>query len=287
MDKIKRIFAMMLAVMLLAILSGCEEAPDPVADEKLTYKITVLTQDGAPVKDVKVFVYEDPSQAELVSVAKTDDQGCISFVEEAREAFVAILQDVPVGFEVEELYTISMGNNEITLLERTLTIEELSTVRYDLGDRITTLSVTDCDGNRHNVGELLKTKKAVVLNFWYLNCDPCRMEFPYLQEAYDAYGDEVAFLALNPYDGTDETVSSYRYEQGLSFPMVSCDMAYKMAFQIDSFPTTLIIDRTGAICLIHEGMFTDSTDLCNALEFFTQENYEHQLFEIIEDIPTE
>lgn len=287
MVKIKRIFAMMLAVMLLAILSGCEEAPAPATVEKLTYKITLLTQDGAPVKGVKVFVYEDPSQSELVSVATTDDQGCISFVEAPRETFVAILQDVPVGFEVEDLYTISMGNNEITLLERTLTTEELSAVRYDLGDRITTLSVTDCDGNRHNVGELLKSKKAVVLNFWYLNCNPCRMEFPYLQEAYDAYGNQVAFLALNPCDGTDETVSSYRYEQGLTFPMVSCELAYQMAFQINQFPTTLIIDRTGTICLIHEGMFTDSTDLCNALEYFTRENYEQQLFEMIEDIPTE
>lgn len=288
MDKIKRFFAITLAVMLLVILAGCEEAPAaPTIPEKQTYKITLVTQDGNPVKNVKVFVYEDPSQSELVSVATTDDEGCISFVEAPRDAFVAILQNVPVGYDVEELYTISMGNNEITLFERTLTPEELSTVRYDLGDRVTSLIVTDCDGNRHNVGELLKTKKAVVLNFWYLNCNPCKMEFPYLQEAYDAYGDKVAFLALNPYDGTDETVSSYRFEQGLTFPMVSCDTAYQMAFQITSFPTTLIIDGTGTICLIHEGMFTDSTDLCNALEYFTQDNYEQQLFDIIEEIPTE
>ena len=286
MDKIKRYLTGFLAVMLLVLLTGCGEAPDQeVKDEKVTYTITLLSSDGVPVENVKVFVYEDPSKAELVSVDTTDAEGSIAFVEAPKDAFVAVLQDVPAGFETEEFYTISMGNNQITLLQRALTSEELSEIRYNLGDRITNLSVTDCDGNRHSISELLKEKKAVVLNFWYLNCLPCKLEFPYLQEAYDVYGDQVAFLALNPLDGTDEKVSSFRYEMGLSFPVVSCDPAYQAAFQISSYPTTLIIDRTGTICLVHEGMFNDSTDLCNALAYFTQDTYEQQLFEIIEEIP--
>lgn len=286
MDKIKRFLTMLLAAMLLVLFAGCKGAPaEEVKDTKVTYTITLLTQEGAPIKNVKVFVYEDPTKAELVSVDITDEDGSIAFVDAPKDAFVAVLQDVPVGFDKEEFYTISMGDNKITLLQRSLTPEELSEVRYDLGDHLANLTVTDCDGNNHSISELLKEKKAVVLNFWYLNCLPCKMEFPYLQEAYDAYGDQVAFLALNPVDGTDEKVSSFRYELGLSFPMASCDPAYQTAFQVTSYPTTLIIDKTGVICLVHEGMFTDSTALCNALKYFTQDTYEQQLFEIIEEIP--
>lgn len=283
MDKIKRFLLTMLTVALLAFLVGCEEAP--VQDEKVSYQINLVSQNGAPLENVKVFVYEDPSLAELVSVATTDAEGRISFMEAPQDALVAILKDVPLGYEVEEFYTISIGDNQITLLQRALTSEELASVQYGLGDQITNLSVVDCDGNRHNIGELLKAKKAVVLNFWFLNCKPCAMEFPYLQEAYDAYGDSVAFLALNPVDGTDETVSSYRFEQGLTFPMVSCAPVLQETFQITAYPTTLIIDRTGTVCLSHKGMFTDSTALCDALKYFTQENYEQQLFETIEQIP--
>ena len=112
------------------------------------------------------------------------------------------------------------------------------------------------------------------------------MEFPYVQEAYDAYGDQVAFLALNPVDGTDETVRNYRWDLGLTFPMACCDPVLQDAFRITAYPTTVIIDRTGTICLSHVGMFTDSTALCNALEYFTQASYEQQLFETIEQIPT-
>lgn len=283
MDKFKRYLTLTLAMVLLTLLVGCGKTP--VADQKETYRITLLTVDGDPLENVKIFVYEDPTLAELVSVGTTDADGGISFVEEPRDAFVAILKDVPVGYDVEELYTVSLGDNQIILENRALTPEELASVRYGLGDRLTDLTVTDCDGNRHSLSEILKHKKAVVLNFWFINCGPCKMEFPYLQEAFDAFGKDVAFLALNPVDGTDETVSNYRLEQGLTLPMAACDPALQEAFQITGYPTTLIIDRTGTICLSHVGMFTDSSALCNALEYFTQEAYEQQLFETIEQIP--
>ena len=283
MDKMKRYLALILAVMLLALLTGCEKAP--VQDEKVSYQITVVTQDGEPLENIKIFVYEDPSLSELVSVGSTDTEGKLSFMEELRDAFVAVLKDVPAGYVAEELYTISLGNNQIPLASRALTSEELATIHYGLGDRVSDLTVTDCDGNVHSLYQLLKQKKAVVLNFWFLNCGPCQMEFPYVQEAYDAFGKDVAFLALNPVDGTDETVSNYRWENGLTFPMASCDPVLQETFQIGAYPTTLIIDRNGTICLSHVGMFTDSTALCNALQYFTQETYETKLFETVEEIP--
>ena len=95
----------------------------------------------------------------------------------------------------------------------------------------------------------------------------------------------MAFLALNPVDGSDETVRNYRWEQGLTFPMANCDPVFQDTFRINAYPTTLIIDRSGTICLSHAGMFTDSEALCNALKYFTQEPYEQRLFETIEEIP--
>lgn len=283
MDKIKRYLTLILAVMLLALLSGCEEAP--VDDKKETYRITVMTQEGEPLENVKILVYEDPTLSELVCVGTTDKEGCISFLEEAQDAFVAILKEVPAGYDVEELYTISLGDNRVTLLRRALTPEELASVRYGLGDRLTDLTVTDCDGNQHSLSGLLEQKKAVVLNFWFLNCNPCKMEFPYIQQAYEAYGKDVAFLALNPVDGTDELIRNYRWDNALTFPMARCEPMLQETFRLGAYPTTLIVDRTGTICLIHSGMFTDSTEISNALKYFTQENYEQRLFETIEEIP--
>lgn len=283
MVKQKRYLALLCAVVLLAFCTGCGKAP--VADEKVSYQITVVSQNGDPIENVKVFVYEDPSQSELVSVATTDSDGSMSFLEKPHDMLVAVLQDVPAGYSTDALYSISLGDNRITLANRALTSDELALIRYEVGDRITELTVTDCDGNQHRLSELLTHKKAVVLNFWFLHCEPCKMEFPFLQDAYDAFGKDVAFLALNPMDGSDETVRNYRWENGLSFPMISCDPVLQDTFQLTAYPTTMIIDRTGTICVSHVGMFTDSNTLCNALNYFVQDNYEQKLFDTIESIP--
>ena len=86
-----------------------------------------------------------------------------------------------------------------------LSEDELDGVTFKRGDVFADMSVTTPDGITYKISELLKEKKAVVINFWYLNCGPCKMEFPYMQEAYEKYKDDIEILAVNPYDGTDAT----------------------------------------------------------------------------------
>ena len=74
----------------------------------------------------------------------------------------------------------------------------LSASSYKLGDNMGDYTVTDINGQTHSFSELLQSKKAIVLNFWFVNCGPCQMEFPYLQSAYDTYSDDVAVIAINP-----------------------------------------------------------------------------------------
>ena len=105
-----------------------------------------------------------------------------------------------------------------------------------------------------------------------------------MQEAYEKYQDEVGIIALDPMDD-NAAVEGFKSSMGLTFPMANCDPVFQDVFQINAYPTTLVIDRTGTICLSHVGMFTDSTALCNALEYFTQETYEQKVFETIEEIP--
>ena len=113
------------------------------------------------------------------------------------------------------------------------------------------------------------------------------MEFPYLQEVWEQYSDDVAFLALNPVDGTVDDIRELKVEHNLSLPMVKCDLSWQNLMGISAYPTTVIIDREGYICLIHEGMFTDSTALSNAVAYFQAEEYEHKTFESIDQIPAQ
>ena len=283
-DAIRRCFNPLIGLLvLLTLMSGCTKAPE--ADTPVTYRITVQSETQEPLQNVKVFVYEDAALQELVSVAATDAEGSVSFTEKPGMDFAAVLKETPPGYEVEESYGVSQTETQIVLSERPLTQEEMEQLRYTLGDKMADFTVNDCDGTAYTLSDLLEQKQAVVLNFWFLKCEPCRMEFPYLQKAYEVYSDSVAFLALNPLDGTDATVAAYRTEQALTLPMASCSAHFQNMLGLTAYPTTVIVDRNGVICLKHVGMFTDSTALENALAYFTQDTYEQRVFETIEEIP--
>ena len=82
-------------------------------------------------------------------------------------------------------------------------------------------TVQTLDGSFH-LSEVLQEKKMVLINFFASWCGPCKMEFPYMEEAYKQYADSVAVLALSvePNDTTD-VLRSYAEENGLSFSVGS------------------------------------------------------------------
>lgn len=277
----KSLMSAMLILALTVPLMGCGGG----ADSPVDYRITVCSDTDQPMEGIKVFVYEDETCAELVSVATTDATGTVAFTEKRSDSFTAVLKKVPAGYEARSGYTLEAGENRITLTSRPLTDEEMAQLKLGLGDRFPELTVTDCAGTEHSLYTLLEQKKAVVLNFWYENCGPCKMEFPYLQEAYEAYGQDVEFLALNPVDGTDDSVRAYQTQQNLTFPMAKCDIRWQDILQLTAYPTTVIVDRDGTIVLRHNGMVTDSEGLKNALAYFTKADYQPTVFETFEEIP--
>lgn len=181
---------------------------------------------------------------------------------------------------------VGCGNNgsgqepEVELLSE----DELEGVTFKRGDVFADMSVTTPDGTTYKISELLKEKKAVVLNFWYINCGPCQMEFPYMQDAYEAYQDDIEILALNPYDGTDETVAEFQKKFELTFPMAVCDEEWQQYMELSAYPTTIVIDRYGIVSFKHTGMVTSVEEFEKLFGFFTAEDYEQTIIRNIEDI---
>lgn len=110
-------------------------------------------------------------------------------------------------------------------------------------------TVTTSDGESITLSESLKKYKAVVINFWYMQCGWCQYEFPFLEEYYQSVQDDVLVLALNPYD-TNDAIRVYKSALKLSFPMAS-DADVMEYYNVGSFPTTVVIDSDG-ICQAYE-----------------------------------
>ena len=160
----------------------------------------------------------------------------------------------------------------------------LSECSYSLGDKMGDYTVTDVNGNEYVFSELLKSKKAIVLNFWYVNCGPCQMEFPFLQAAADKYSDDVVVLAINPTDDRENDIQKYATKNELSIPLIKGDLAWNTAFSIRGFPTTVVIDRYGIVSFSHMGAVVEEGVFEKLFAHFSADDYTQKIVESLDDI---
>lgn len=254
-----------------------------VGNTTRNYTIEIKNVGDQPLEEIGVYIYTDSTMQELVWFAKTDAQGCLSFQDVASDSFVAVLDKVPAGYLVEEFYPLTGENTQI-VLESGLMEGDLSKLNYKLGDLMMDFTAVDPEGKEYKFSELLKEKKAIVLNFWYLQCEPCKSEFPYLQEAYEKYDEDVLVLAMNPINTDDAEIAQFQKEKGYTFPMMKCDNAWEKAMGITAYPTTVVIDRFGNICMIHTGSVTEAETFENIFKFFSAGDYKQTFVKNMEEL---
>ena len=288
-----RIVTLLLVASLALSMSACrnqnQEDPTNSADpqaEKQTYTVKVLSAGGMALPNVGVYIYEDETKTELVWFDQTGEDGTMTFTDVIRSTYVAVLSDVPTGYAVEPIYPITGQTTTITLQAGQLDPDDVGDLTYKLGDMMMDFTVTGPDGTYYTLSELLKQKKAVMLNFWYIGCEPCKAEFPFLQQAYDLHSADMEVLAMNHID-SEADIAAFQKENSYTFPMLSCGAEWQKLMGLIAYPTTVIVDRFGNICLIHRGSIDDAKTFSDAFTYFTAEEYVPQLVQDIKDLEIE
>ncbi len=273
-----------LALVLFVFNQGGPEPTEPQpAGEPVAHTVIVKTSKGDPLEGVAVYVYTNSERTELAWFNKTDADGKMTFTDVPSDSYVAVLENVPTGYGVEDYYPLTGTETEIVLSVGQMTEEDLKTMTYQLGDLVMDFSVTAADGNVYTLSELLQGKKAVILNFWYINCQPCLKEFPFLQEAYAEYSDQLEVLAMNPIDKVED-IAAFQKENGYTFPMAAVDQGWIDLMKLTAFPTTVCIDRYGNIMLIHTGSIDNAQTFKDVFNYFCAEEYEQDIIKSISDI---
>ena len=269
-----RMFSLILCLCMILTSCGNQSGSDNTDNggEKPIYTVTVLGVGGMPLSGVGVYIYSDSTQEELVWFERTNAEGKMTFQDGDFKTYVAVLHDVPSGYEVEEFYAIKKSETTITLTASSQSMEDEDVTRA-LGELMCEFSVTDTDGNMYSLASLLAEKSVVVLNFWYLECDPCRLEFPYLQAAYEQYASDVAVLAINPVNNDEEGIRQFKSESGYTFPMANGSPNWAKVFGITGYPTTVVVDRNGVITMIHSGAVVEEGVFESVFQFYSAEDY--------------
>ena len=154
---------------------------------------------------------------------------------------------------------------------------------YKLEDSMGDYTLTDINGKTYQFSQILKEKDAIVLNFWFSNCEPCRMEFPCLQDAAAEFSDDLTVIAINPIDDKAK-IEKFITDNKLTLPVVIGEQAWQDAFSIKGYPTTIVIDKYGKIAFSHMGSITDDDVFEEIFEFFTDDDYNGTPVKSLEEI---
>jgi len=289
MKNFRKILSIFLALCMLASLAACarqNEAPEATTPTgTASYQVSLTTQGGMPMEGIDIYIYEDESRSELAFFGRSDETGCFEADLPQKDGYAIVLESVPKGYEAEEHYAFEGFDANIRLQSHLIQGESLSGVQLGLGDVMVDFTVTDSQGNEITLSEMLHEKDMVLLNFFFTTCGPCANEFPYMQEGYEQFRDSVGIIALDPLDDAN-TVATYQASMGLTFPMAACQPAWSQSFSITGYPTSIVIDRYGVICLIEVGGLTSLRPFTVMFETFTGDDYTQKLYGSLDEMVT-
>jgi len=103
--------------------------------------------------------------------------------------------------------------------------------------------------------------KVVLLNFWATWCGPCKVEIPWFMEFNKTYKDRgLAVVGVSLDDDGWKSVKPYLAEKKIDYTVVVGNDAVSKSYgDVDSLPTTFIIDQDGRIAFTHTGLVSKDT----------------------------
>nr|WP_199156352.1 TlpA disulfide reductase family protein [Pedobacter sp. ASV2] len=112
------------------------------------------------------------------------------------------------------------------------------------GELFNGLKLSDMNGNKYDLRD--STGKVFVLNFWFINCPPCKEEIPQLNNIVNEYKDKnVVFLAIALDEKSD--LKSFLKTTPFNYNIVDGGRYIANKYDVKGYPTHVVIDKSGYI----------------------------------------
>lgn len=110
----------------------------------------------------------------------------------------------------------------------------------------------DGNGNTFSLSSL--KGKVVFINFWATWCPPCRAELPAINKLYEQFknNSKIVFLMVDV-DGKYASSARFMRKHHYNLPVFTAEDEIPPVYLDGAIPTTVIIDKKGAMVVKHTG----------------------------------
>ncbi len=120
-----------------------------------------------------------------------------------------------------------------------------------IGTDASIFSATDINGNEYSLNSL--KGKIIVMNFWFVECKPCVMEMPELNELVKKYKNkDIVFLGFATNDKSK--IDSFLKKKDFSYNLIPNSRKIAADYKVSGYPTHIIIDENSKIVYLTSGL---------------------------------
>lgn len=115
---------------------------------------------------------------------------------------------------------------------------------FKTGKTFQKFKLTDMEGRKYSLNDL--KGKIVVINFWFINCPPCKAEIPQLNKLVNEFNsNEVVFIAvaLDSYSELKDFLKTTPF----NYHIIDDGRYFAQNNGVNSFPTHVLLDKESKI----------------------------------------
>lgn len=153
----------------------------------------------------------------------------------------------------EGYYLLKMSEEEKSKREKNAP-KPKETTCFTTGQAIENFKEKDIEGKKWSLNDL--KGKIVVLNFWFINCMPCRQEIPALNDVVETYSQDssIVFIALCLDD--KKSIKEFLNEIPFKYKIIDNAKSIIKDYGVTSFPTHVVLDSQGIVQYHTSGLAT-------------------------------
>jgi len=116
---------------------------------------------------------------------------------------------------------------------------------FTVGEKLSLFKTTDLNKNKIDLRD--STGKIIVLNFWFVDCPPCKREIPELNELVESFKNnkDVLFYAVALDDRS--RLKDFLKTMPFHYNIIDDGKFIASKYSIKSYPTHVIIDKEGKV----------------------------------------